>query len=122
MTHPAETVNRIGEVILDSCVTRGYTMGTLASSGIAEDVLDALVAGVPEVAHTDGRVRIDWPNGVDPDRDPALGAQFVLVDARLLARLVSNLNEAEQTMVELHPVHSPPCCVKRPLSALREGK
>ena len=92
MTHPAETVNRVGEAILDSCMTRAYTMGTLASSGIAEDVLSALIAGVPEVVHTDGRVRIEWPDGVDPDRDPALGAQFVLVDARLLARLVERVN------------------------------
>lgn len=92
---PIETVNRAGEALYDACLTRGYVMGTVASAGIAEHVLEQLVVDAPVVVdQADGQLRLDWPNGFDPTRDPTQGVQYVLIDARLLARVVEVLNAA----------------------------
>ena len=87
--YPPEVVNRAGEALLDGCVTRGYTMGTVASASIAEEVLNAVTAASPALTwRTDGTIGLDWP------AEPAVGA-LVVVKADLLRRLVKKVNEKE---------------------------
>lgn len=87
MTHPPAAIDRVVDVL-----ARG---AFVEDEDLAVAVLDALVVQAPTVVdQADGQIRLDWPNGFDPMRNPTQGVQYVLIDARLLARVVELLNAA----------------------------
>lgn len=87
MNHPLTVVDRVVDVL-----ARG---AFVEDDDLAVAVLDALVVQAPTVVdQADGQLRLDWPDGFDPMRDPTQGVQYVLIDARLLTRVVELLNAA----------------------------
>ena len=90
MTHPPAAIDRVASVLFDHFERLTYPEG----QSIAGAILDALVVDDPLLSrHADGSITVRWPDGVDPQRNPAEGAQCVLAVARLLANLVDERNE-----------------------------
>lgn len=119
MSHPPQVVEQVEGVVLRTLRTGFYAMpddptGLISKAAqIAREVLDTLVVEGPDVTQELGRVRLDWPQGVDPDRSPSDGAQYLLVDVRLFARLVEQANRsAEPTETKDAPLPCPACGAK----------